>query len=405
MTNTQTFHWYICLFARLDSRQARQVYLLILTCYTNDMSLTTTAKKVRLILKLGWLVIFIPLIALFIHRIMSAPGRRPPGETPPPAFTAVFGKVPALAIDTIGLQSGTPSVTLDLVNARLPESPEILEVFPILSAPYGFLSRDRALELARKIGFSEEPQVVDETQLVWRRGLESLTMNATTLNFRYTYDYRSNPTVFRPGRFATENFAVSAGNKVMSDLAILGGTRGPDLSKGQVTSQKLRYDGTDLVSSATLAQTSAILINYSRIPIQEIQVVSPTYYNSIVNILVPSVTEPKMLELNYTYWEFDRKKGGTYPVTPASSAMNLFLQSPDQYIVFLGDAETAAQDTTITSVTEYIVKQMHTAYFDTAEYQQYLQPIWVVLGEAVLASRSRVDFVAYIPAITNEWIQ
>lgn len=377
----------------------------LILCYTNDMSLTTTATKVRLALKFGWLIIFIPLISLLILRVISTPGRRPPGETPPPAFTAVFGKLPSLVIDTMGLQSGTPSVTLDLVNARLPESPEILEVFPILSAPYGFLSRDRALELARKIGFTEEPQVVDETQLVWRRNLESLTMNATTLNFRYTYDYRSNPTVFRPGRFATENFAVNAGNKIMGDLTILGGTRGPDLSKGQVTSQKLRYDGVDLVSSATLAQTSAVLINYFRIPIKEIQVVSPAYYNSIVNILIPSVSQPKMLELNYTYWEFDRNKGGTYPVISAGAAMNMFLQSPDQHIVFLGDADTAMQDTTITAVTEYITKSMHVAYFDTAEYQQYLQPIWVIIGEAVLASRTRIDFVAYIPAITSEWIQ
>jgi len=369
------------------------------------MSLTTTATKVRLLLKFGWLVIFLPLTAMLILKVLSDPGRLPPTETPPPAFTAVFGKLPALTIDTIGIQSSTPAVTLDLINSQLPTSPEILEVFPILSAPYGFLSRDRALELARGIGFSEEPQIVDDTQLVWRRGLESLNMNSTTLNFRYTYDYRSNPTVLRPGRFTTENFAIGGGNKIMTDLAILGGSRGPDLSKGEVTSQKLRYDGTDLVTSVTLAQTSAMQIHYFRIPINQIPVVSPTYYSSIVNILIPSVTQPRMLELNYTYWEFDRRKGGTYPILASGTALNTFLQNPDQNIVFLGDEETATQDTTVTSVTEYVVKEMHLAYFDTAQYQQYLQPIWVVLGEAVLASRSRIDFVAYIPAITNEWIQ
>lgn len=369
------------------------------------MSLTTAATKVRFALKFGWLIVFIPILALVILRITSSPDRRPPGEAPPPTFTAVFGKLPVPIMEKIALQSNSPSITIDLIDAQLPEAPEVMEVFPLLSAPYGFLSRDRALALAHNIGFSEEPQMVDEMQLVWKRGLESLTMNATTLNFRYTYDYRSNPTVFRQGRFPTENSAIGGGNKIMSDLDILGGSRGPDLSQGEVTSQKLRYDGTELVSSATVAQASAMRINYFRVPIKDVPIASPDYYNSIVNILVPSVSNPRMIELNYTYWELDRRRGGTYPVISAGTALGTFMQAPDQHIVFLGDAETAEQDGTVTSVTEYVIKDIHTAYFDTAEFQQYLQPIWVILGEAILASRSRIDFVAYIPAITSEWTQ
>ncbi len=377
---------------------------LILTCYTRYMSLTSTARQARLMIQFGWMAVFIPILAVTILRVISSTPD-PGGSAPPPTFNAKFGKLPKLDIETIAMASNQPTVRLDLVQTQLPTAPQILEVFPILSAPYGFLSRDRALALARNLQLTDDPQVLDETQLVWRKGLEFLTMNSTTLNFRYTYDYRSNPTVFRPGNFAREELAVNDANAQMERLGILGGERGPDLSRATVSSQKLRYDGRDLVSSSTLAQASVIRVDYFRIPINEIKVVSPDFYSSRVNVFMSAVSNPKMLEINYTYWEFDRNQGATYPVLSTDTAVSRFQQSPNDYIVFLGNAETAAQNSGETTINEYVIKKVELGYYDTATYQQYLQPVWIFIGDAFQPSRLNVDFVAYVPAITDEWFQ
>lgn len=370
--------------------------------YNDYMTLTQFARNVRFIVKFGWLVVFVPFIVLGVFRYIQS--RQTAPEAPPPMSNNSFGKLPELQMEIVDIPESTPTFRLDLIDASFPESGTIAGVYPIISAPYGFLSRDRALEIGNNLGFTTDPQIIDDISLVWRSGLRRLTVNATNLNFTYTFDYDSDLTVFRPGRFSSEQAATSEANRVMSGLGILGGSRGPDLSEGVRRTQMLRYDGNELVPTNSLAQASAAQVDYYRIPFNEIPVVSPQYYQSIVNVIISSVSENRTLSINYTYWEYSRNDTATYPIMGPEQAYTLFMSSYTNYVVFTGDATTGVQEVFSGRPSEVRVRDAALSYYDTREYQEYLQPVWVFKGVMRTSTGQTTDFVAYVPAITSDWI-
>ncbi|PJA39039.1 hypothetical protein CO180_01720, partial [candidate division WWE3 bacterium CG_4_9_14_3_um_filter_41_6] len=167
------------------------------------MTLTQTAATFRQVVKIGSLL----LVVLILFRTgyvvygMFYPTSQP--STPSPTATLLFGNLPQLEVKprTISLPANF-SVQLDLYRASLPASPGIANVYPILKAPYGFLSEDRAKELARTFGLSNEPIKLSTTENVWSRPNTTLKVNIQSLNFHYEYNYGADTRVFANSSFS-----------------------------------------------------------------------------------------------------------------------------------------------------------------------------------------------------------
>jgi hypothetical protein len=363
------------------------------------MTLTSAANTFRTVIRFGWLIIFVPIIVRIILGIVTATS--PPPPPPPPTFTATYGKLPPLVLENVDATAPDPIMRLDLIDADFPVSPPVVGVYPILSAPYGFLSRDRARELGKKLGFLEEPRIIENREMLWQSDLRTLRMNISNLNFIYTYNYLEDPTVFQRSFLGDESHAPGYSDAVLEQLEILGGERGPDLKEGQNATQLFLFDGSKLVDSTSIIQTSAARVDYFRVPIGDIAMVSPQYYTSNVHVTFAKVT----LEINYTYWEIDRTLTATYPIKTAQEAYAEFEQNVSQYLVFLGEANTPLRTYEKNEVTQIITREASLGYYDTATYQQYLQPVWVFKGRAVIDVGQQVDFVAYVPAVQSTWLQ
>lgn len=375
------------------------------------MTLTEARRTFLNALKFGWLIIFLPIVVRIIYNIITTTSPTPT-DPEQSTFDALFGKLPALVIENTEILPSTPTFKLDLIDATFPTADPIVKIYPILSAPYGFLSRDRATNLAGRLSFTNEPQVLEDTTLIWRDITRTLTMNPSNLNFTYSFDYTSDLSIFKPGNFGSDQFALNTANDIMGRLGIISEQRGLDLQGGNKEPTRLRYDGTSLVQASTLSQTSALRVDYFRQPIEEIDIVSPQFYLSSVMITISSVGNrpqenyyPQIIGLDYIYWEINRNRSATYPIMTAEQAYSLLQQNFSRYITYLGEKENPLTTYDSTEVSTIIIKEASLGYYDTAVYQQYLQPVWVFIGTAALDIGRTVDFVTYVPAIQSEWIQ
>lgn len=376
------------------------------------MTLTEAAKNFRLALKFGWLIIFLPLVVRIILGIIDTSGPNGGNGTTPPTFNAAFGRLPALVIENTEIPPSSPSHILDLVNSTFPDAVPIMNVYPIISAPYGFLSRDKAAELAKELNFDEEPTTVDSTSLKWQEGLRALTVDATNLHFTYTFNYTADPTVFSLNAFASEQFALNTAEGILKDLDILEGSLGENLDPDTPTVSQLRFDGGRLIKSTTLFNTSAIKVDHFVLPFEGVNVVNPHYYEGLVNLTISSKRDqpeqnyfPRILELNYVYWKFDKERKATYPLITPNAAYQLFQQNFSRYLVFLGDPNNLLTSFEDKIINVLITRETDFGYYNPDNYQQYLQPVWIFRGKATLETGQQVDFVAYVPAITREWVQ
>ncbi|MCA9390429.1 hypothetical protein KC571_03415, partial [candidate division WWE3 bacterium] len=250
------------------------------------------------------------------------------------------------------------------------------------------------------------------TQLQWSDRLRKLTMDATNLHFQYTYNFVVDPTVFSLNAFVSEDLAVNTARDILARLEILEGSLGMDLDQENYTAQQLRFDGTKLVQSTTLFNTSAIRVDYFRSPLDTVPMVSPHFYVSPVNITISSKANqtnidyyPQILELNYSYWRIEKTKFGTYPIVSADIAYTQFEQNYSRYLVFAGEEDDPQVSYVDKKINIVSTREAELGYYNPEKYQQYLQPVWIFKGKATIETGQQLDFVAYVPAVSAEWIQ
>ncbi|MCA9397730.1 hypothetical protein KC573_02775 [candidate division WWE3 bacterium] len=375
------------------------------------MTLTQASNTFKNVIRFGWLIMFLPLIVVIIYRIVISSGPTTPTDPTQLTFNAGFGKLPELVIETQDTQSSTPQFALDLVDAQFPANPGIAKVYAVISAPYGFLSQDRAKELGTKLNFSSDPTIIDNTIMEWSDRLRTLRMNISNLSFDYSFNYRLDPSVFGLNVFTSEQLAINQAIGILENLEIYDGSLGPTLASGEQTSQKLRYTGTEVVDSSTLFNTGAIRVDFFRPPIEQIPVVEPTYYQSNISITMsskqnqPSINYfPRILDLQYAYWKHNATRFGTYPVINPSDAYEMFAQTPEDYLVFLGE-ESNPLLLYDEPVETYTVREVEFGYYNSKTPIQYLQPVWVFKGRARIESTTQAEFVAYVSAIRSDWLE
>lgn len=377
------------------------------------VTLTQAAKGTKLfgkILIASFLVFLLFKVSTDIYRLLFPKTVKPVIEPP----TVEFGKLPSLKIESFslpGLENTTFS--LDLVTTSLPPAPDKVLVYPVLKAPYGFLALDRAKDLAKRLNFSAEPTALSSTQYLWTAPNRKLSMDVENLNFNYEYDYKADPSVFVSGQFLSQEAGLQLSLDVMKKRDLLGGggsfggERGADLAEGVKNAEYLIFDGSKLKIAPSLSQTSGVRVNFFRTPLNEIPIVSPKGKEGLVQLLISGLSDDpankkftQILNLNYTYWVINRESTATYPIISAQIAWDK-LQTEKKYLVYLGRQEEQVYAPTVTNFT---ARQVFLAYLDSSDYQPFLQPIWVFEGKATLSDGGQEDFVAYVPAITNDWI-
>ncbi len=377
------------------------------------MTLTQTAKTFRLAVKtVGFTIIGLIIFrASFLIYQLLFPATPP---TPPAtAYDAKYGQIPTLIMQVASVQYTTPyNIRQDLLEYQLPDKPEVANVYPILKAPYGFLSEDRANDIAKVFGFTNEPIKLNASDSRWTGPNKFLTINTQTLNFSYQYKYSLDSSVFKPGAFSSEDQAIKFASNLNS-LYNITGSYADDLSSGRTQISKLKYLNQKLQPVQTIAEASAIRVDFLRNPVvigkNSYPFVYPRYTGATTYTLIGSTSSNTLqpVEVYYRLWRYRANMAGSYPMVSSQVAWENVQTNPEKFTVYVGNLELGPMDrnTSTPIISEVIIKQVFFAYYDTDDEQDYLQPVWVFVGKANLDISGQLDWVGYVPAINPRFVK
>jgi len=210
-----------------------------------------------------------------------------------------------------------------------------------------------------------------------------LAIDINTYNFRYDYDFKKDSELIANLKTPNQDDAENSAINFLKSI-----DKYPDeFTKGKTNSIYMSYD--KVSSSAAvidnLQEANMIEIDFYRPDIGQYPVVSSSYFNSQNYVVMMSTPETtRVVSAQMKFYEKSDTQIGVYPLITGQVAYDELLAGKAIVI----SSGTGKKDITI--------KKMFLGYFDPDIYQDYLQPIYVFVGDN--------DFVSYVPAISDQWL-
>lgn len=296
----------------------------------------------------------------------------------------VFGRIEAPIIKN-STSSANFSFVLDNIEGRPVTTTDSAKVYFIPKPATRFGYREKVYLMAKTLGFdvnSVNYNLQDNFVYFQEEG-KNLKIDIT--NYNFTFDSLPNP----------ENLANSQANIPDEKNIIEKATdflrkinRYPDeLIKGTTNIIYVKYNSVfeTYTNVNSPKEANLVEVDFFRQYPDEVPVVSPKFFNSQnYVVLMFDQNDYKVVKAQIAHFEKSDSQYDIYPVKSADLAWEEFLQGKGKVVA----ATIGKKNITI--------KDMYIAYYDSDEYQSFLQPVYVFLGED--------NFVAYLPAITSSWL-
>lgn len=326
------------------------------------------------------LILFFSFKLLFIYQDLN--------KKPTIYVNPIFNKInkPLLKEST---KSAGFKFTLDTVEGVPVTATETAKVYflPKQTAKFGY--REKIYLMAKNFGFNSEKDKYDllENNAIFKDDNKELMIDITNFNFSFKKDIKNldeeklqKSNFFVPFKKQIENQAIDFLTKI---------NRYPEeLAKGTVRVIYLKYDKEkdSFVNVEDKKQANLAEVDFFRQPINEVDFVSPKFFNS-QHYLIFLFGENNTYELikgQVAFFEKSESQFGIYPVKTGEEVWNELINGKG-YVV---SARIGVKD--------IVVKSMKLYYLDPDIYQPYLQPVYVFYDDK--------DFVAYVPAISNQFL-
>lgn len=337
-----------------------------------------------------WLGVVV--IAYFILRIFIGLGIqywKATHPTPVPPPNVKFSKLPSPKFSHVATSSSGIQFTLATVEGKPPEATAAAKVYLMPKKLPNLLASERAKKFAVKIGFTDEPELITST--IYRftdpiEKLRTLEIDITNMNFKLKYDYAKNPQVFQIGQITSKDQALGEVKQFIQFNNLFDET----VLKGKITTNLLIFnnDSKSFQEASSLSNANAVRINYFQNDLDNIPILPPRFSKSYNYAIFAAGTtlSTRIIELSYTFWPISFDDFATYPLRSGREAWQ-DLKDGYAYVINMGNNTSE----------NIVIRKIYLAYYDSEEQQRYLQPIFVFEGDN--------DFVAYLPAIAQEWLE
>jgi len=285
-----------------------------------------------------------------------------------------FGVLPKLDIENSNTSQYT--FTLDTETGDLPAKlPYLMKVYSVAQLATDLLALDRSKDLARSLGFIEEPSALSSTEYRFSDTTGNLTVNLDTGNFTFDRPEASpsaNSDLERIEDFLEEDQVISAFKTFLSSKNLYK----DELKEGKI---KVIYNG-QLKKDSTNAT-----ILYWQQDVDKFPIVTKKFHESLIKGVMTRYRDEskKFSHLEYTYWPIDYDHVSTYSIIPVKDAFEQLKNNGGAIIV-----EPKTNTVSITKV--------YLAYYLSDELQNYLQPVYVFEGP---------DFVGFVPAVDPKYLE
>lgn len=331
------------------------------------------------------LIIFILFVVFYFFIIFYLKSIEPKKIESVP-IEPIFGKINKPIINKTATYSADFKFILDTIESKPKTATLAAKVFflPPKTALFGYLSK--IYLIAKSLGFNTEiiRHKIKDKKAIFEDEEKKFTVDIANFNFDYQYKYENNAELF-------ENVVLPEDEdikeKVRAFLRITG--RNPEeLAQGKENLSYFVYDVSNKQFKQTLKKqvANSVRIDFFRPDIDNFLIVSPNYFTSQnFVILTFKDGQDKILEAQIKYFEKEDQQVGIYPLKSGEEAWQ-DLKNNRGFIISADNNKSPI-----------IIKKMFLGYFDPDIDQDYLQPVYVFLGDQ--------GFIAYIPAIKNEYIE
>ncbi len=308
-------------------------------------------------------------------------------------------KVP-LHIDTIFNQikrpylieaspSGSLKYTLDTVDGKPVTATKSAQVLFMPQAETKFGYRERLYLIAKSLGFNTEASGyrLIGSQATFSEPNQKLVIDIKNFNFDYRYLFETDKTVFENVRTPNQEESIEKAVEFLQSA----GRYPQELSQGKtnVIFWKYDQDKATMTHLKNNIEANLVEVDFYRPDIatnpNAIPVVSPKYFNSqnYVLMIFRNDGSHKVLRSQVKFYDRSAEQIGVYPLRSGDQAYE-DLKKGKGFII------SQPQTTNIT------IRKMFLGYLDPDVYQEYLQPVYVFLGDG--------DFVGYVPAVSGEYL-
>lgn len=305
-----------------------------------------------------------------------------------------FGSLPTPTLSIANYKQ--VSFVIDTVDGKLPSFPKILPVYKFTQPTARLLDGDNAKQIAASFGFSLGPTVVDKQTYQFTNPqlpLAKFIIDIVSKNFSITSNL-SDPSIPK----SALNLSTDAITKYARDQLKQNNLLQNDLTSSTAIVSNVKLSGASLVSASSISEANFTRVDIFRDNIggsSGYPIVGPHAHQSLVSMLLSTgaFSPTSLIQMSYTYWPYEISSKATYPIISSSQAYTQLQQYGGSLIL----------PTDITGSTVRI-KSMGIAYFESAAFQPYLQP--VVLFDGVVDSQngSEVEVRFYLPAIDSTYL-
>lgn len=344
-------------------------------------SLTHTAYMSRKIISFGsvGLVAFLVLWSVLTSAIKTY-NIAHPAVIPP---TVRYGRLPKIVFPE--KQFNKKTFSLELPNDTFPKISEQAKVYVIYRPDSLFSALEDDSKTAAQLGFNSKPieMRVGLYQFQNPESSNTLIMNVFDGSFKLEYPYLNDQLLLTPERVPNKNEAID----IASDFLGSGDKLTDDLANGEKNISYWKIEMGALKQANSQSEAHIARVDFFRKNIDDnLKIVTNEPEKAAISILVSgsSVSDKRIVEVNYKYANIDRESFSTYPIKSTESAWKE-LQSGNYWPV--ADTETAS----------VVIRRVYLAYFEPVTLTNYMQPVFVFEGDN--------NFIAYVPAVTDDYTQ
>ncbi len=300
---------------------------------------------------------------------------------PPPPPTILFGKLTKLPFPETTKRN--LQFTLETPDGAVPALGDQAKVYFMPKTSANLLSLDFAKEKAARLGFTSEPQQISDSlyRFFHKSAPQTMEIDIITGAFSTSFDLNLDREVLAVKPPLPE-IAASAVRSYLSSAGLL-----PDDLTGKVEHKYLKTQSGGFIPALSLSDGNIVRIDLFRKNLDEKPVVSKNFSQSNVWFMVSGLREGgrDVIAGEYHYFPVDESQFSTYPIKSSETAWQELVS---------GNYYPASYGTTVDEENVKI-RRIYLAYYDAGVYTEFMQPVFVFEGDK--------DFVAYIPAVTNDY--
>ena len=304
----------------------------------------------------------------------------------PQVYTnTTFGKIKAPQIKNIASSVGL-DFTLDTVEGKPVTATDTARVFYLPPPVSRFGYREKIYLIAKTLGFNTD---ITKYQLKGETATlddltQALSVDIRNFNFTYKYNFENNPDLFTSAITPTTQESQSKAIDFLQKI-----DKYPDeFTQATLNTIFFKYDPQtkELKQLSKNVSANLVEVDFYRPDIDGFPIVSPSFFNSqnYVLMMMTASGEARIIKAQVGFFEKSDQQVGYYPVKTGDQAYQELKQGKG--IVVSNPQQKK----------KIIIKTMKLGYLDPDFYQNYLQPVYIFIGDN--------DFVAYVAAITDDYI-